>query len=256
VWPAIVDGRPSADVSVLIDVRDEGLLRGDGVYEVVRVYGRRPFVLPEHLARLERSCEHLRLQPDLGPLEQEICHVIEASPEGTFDLRVVITRGGRRIVLTEPLRHNGRHAAPGVRHVLTDSRPRRRQVVVVCGEHAGNAPRPGARVRRGAARVAGGVVLEAPTSSFFWVGDDGRLRTPPLSEHILDSITRRIVIELVGAVEERCTIGKARTAKELFLTSTTREVQPVKELDGVRLEAPGPVTGSAIEAFRPHVWRS
>jgi branched-chain amino acid aminotransferase len=85
-----------------------------------------------------------------------------------------------------------------------------------------------------------GRVLEAPTSSIFWV-IDGRLHTPPLSEHILASITRALVIELSGATERECTLDELLAADEAFLASTVREVQPVAELDHHRFPSDRPV---------------
>ncbi len=89
-----------------------------------------------------------------------------------------------------------------------------------------------------------GRVLEAPTSSIFWI-KDGELLTPPLDDHILASITRAIVIELTGAqssVPARSTIS--RGADEAFLASTIREVQSVAAIDELAFESIGPVTRS------------
>jgi branched-chain amino acid aminotransferase len=86
-----------------------------------------------------------------------------------------------------------------------------------------------------------GRVLEAPTSSIFWV-KDGDIATPPLSDHILASITRALVIELSGAQEQPCTLEELFDADEAFLTSTTREVQPVASIDDHTFTADSPVT--------------
>ena len=66
--------------------------------------------------------------------------------------------------------------------------------------------------------------------------------TPPLDEHILASITRRIVIEQAGAVEHSCALDELGAADEAFIASTTREVQAVSAIDEWTFEAPGPVT--------------
>jgi len=84
-------------------------------------------------------------------------------------------------------------------------------------------------------------VLEAPTSSIFWVKDDSVL-TPPLDEHILASITRRIVVEQAGVQERGCTLEQLLDADEVFLASTVREVQAVAAIDDRGFHAPGPVT--------------
>src|SRR5438309_3239640 len=92
-----------------------------------------------------------------------------------------------------------------------------------------------------------GRVLEAPTSSIFYVLDGGLL-TPPLDEHILASITRAIVIEVTGAQERSCTLEELLEADEAFLASTAREVQPVASIDGHPFDAPGPVTQRTADA--------
>ena len=71
-----------------------------------------------------------------------------------------------------------------------------------------------------------GRVLEGATSSFFWVRD-GVLRTPPLEDRIFESITRALLIEHAGAVEEPTTLDTLQGAEEAFLASSVREVQPV-----------------------------
>src|ERR1700756_149471 len=88
-----------------IPATDEGLLRGDGVFEVIRVYDGQPFAFEEHLARIERSAANLRLPIDLEAGRSEVHRLLAhagAGPEHE-SLRVVITRGGRRLMLTEPL---------------------------------------------------------------------------------------------------------------------------------------------------------
>jgi len=72
--------------------------------------------------------------------------------------------------------------------------------------------------------------------------------TPPLEEHILASITRRIVIEQSNAVERSCTLEEITAADEAFIASTTREVQAVSAIDGRTFEAPGPVTAGVATA--------
>ena len=103
MWLASVDGAISPVDEARIPVADDGLLRGDGGFEVVRVYGGAPFAWDEHLARLGRTCAGLRLQPDLDALRTEAEAVLAESGESDALLRLVVTRGGRRIAITEPL---------------------------------------------------------------------------------------------------------------------------------------------------------
>src|SRR3954470_11809709 len=104
---ACLDGALTPAEEATIPVVDEGFIRGDGVFEVVRVYDGRPYKLVEHLDRLERSAANLRLGWG-GPraaLEQEAGARLADRGGDQFDgaLRIVLTRGGRRLLLTEPV---------------------------------------------------------------------------------------------------------------------------------------------------------
>src|SRR6185436_8439484 len=94
-----------------------------------------------------------------------------------------------------------------------------------------------------------GRVLEAPTSSIFWVTTDGELVTPPLDEHILASITRERVLQACEVTERPGTTEDVLGAAEAFIASTTRDVQPVAAIEDRELE-PGPVTKTAAERVR------
>src|SRR3954463_9209160 len=98
-----IDGRGAPAEELTIPVTDEGLLRGDGVFEVIRVYDGTAFALTDHLDRLERSGANLRLPVVFrAELEAEIPELLEARGGAAFDgvLRIVITRGGHRLLLT------------------------------------------------------------------------------------------------------------------------------------------------------------
>ena len=103
---ACLDGSTAPAVKTTIPVTDEGFLRGDGAFEVVRVYDGQPFALEEHFDRMERSAANLRLP---GPFPREaykrdIPALLEARGGADFDgcLRLVLTREGRRMAITEP----------------------------------------------------------------------------------------------------------------------------------------------------------
>jgi branched-chain amino acid aminotransferase len=91
------------------------------------------------------------------------------------------------------------------------------------------------------------VVLEAPTSTIFWV-TAGELRTPSLEAGILDSITRRAVIDTIDAAEGEYHVDNLLDASEAFLASTVREIQPIAAIDD-KIFDPGPVTERARDAF-------
>jgi branched-chain amino acid aminotransferase len=98
-----------------------------------------------------------------------------------------------------------------------------------------------------------GRVLEAPTSSIFWADADGELCTPPLDEHILASITRDRLVRMLEVNERPVTSDELLGAREAFLASTTREVQPVSAIEDASLATPGERTSEAAVALRAQI---
>jgi branched-chain amino acid aminotransferase len=88
------------------------------------------------------------------------------------------------------------------------------------------------------------------TGTNVFVVSGGQLLTPPLSAGCLAGVTRALVIEWSGAVEQDLPLSALAEADEAFLTGTTRDVQPIRFVDGQALPAaPGPVTAKAAEVF-------
>jgi branched-chain amino acid aminotransferase len=235
---ASLDGKIAPSAETYVPATDEGLLRGDGAFEVVRVYDGRPFALADHIDRLERSAASLRLPT--GPraeLEAEVAELLEARGGTGFDgaLRIVLTRGGHRLLLTEPL-----HELPATARLGTVTySPNRVLDGVKSLSYAGNMLATRLAQERGFDEALlvtpHGRVLEAPTSTIFWVDGEGRLCTPPLDEHILASITRDRVMAVAEVEERPCTLDDLRAAREAFLASTTREVQPISAIEDIEL---------------------
>jgi branched-chain amino acid aminotransferase len=251
---ASVDGEIMPAAEATIPISDEGLIRGDGAFEVMRIYDGRPFALDEHLARLQRSGRNLRLPVDLEAVRADAYRLLAESGTGPdHDLvRVMITRGGRRLLFTEPLPETPEH----LRLKTITYAPTRILDGIKSLSYAGN------MLASRLAREDGydeallvtphGRVLEAPTSSVFWVEGD-RLLTPPLGDHILASITRGLIIEVTEAQEQSCPLDRLREAGEVFLASTTREVQPVVAVDESAYTASGPVSARTAEAVRERI---
>jgi branched-chain amino acid aminotransferase len=252
MWLASVNGAVSPVEEARIPITDEGLLRGDGGFEVLRVYGGRPFAVEDHLARLGRTCAGLRLDVDLDALRAEALAVVR-EPESL--LRLVVTRGGARIAIAEPLPPH-----PETARVATVTyAPTRVLNGLKTLSYAGNMLAGRLAKEQGADEALlvtpHGRVLEGPTWTFFWVAG-GRLHTPPLSDGILDSITRRRLLEECDVTEAPCTIDDVRAAEEAFIASSVREVLAIAAVDDIVLpHAPGPVTRAARDAFRQRVAR-
>ncbi len=253
---ACFDGRIAPAGETRIEVTDEGFLRGDGAFEVVRVYDGRPFALDEHLDRMERSAANLRIEavPRLE-LEEEAVQLLRERGGEDFDgcLRMVITRGGHRLLITEPVPPSADRPRLG----FVTYAPTRVLDGVKSLSYAGNMLCGRLARERGfdeALMVTPhGRVLEAPTASIFWVDAGGTLRTPPLDEHILASITRDRVMKVVDVQETAVTGDEIKQAREAFLASTTREVQPVGAIEDTELPAPGEMTDKAAAAVRAQI---
>ena len=251
---ASLDGEIMPAAEATIPATDEGLIRGGGAFEVIRVYDGQPFALEEHLARLERSAANLRLPLDVEAVRADANRLLAHAGVGPDHetLRVVLTRGGRRLLLTEPLAP----AQERVRLASITYAPTRILDGVKSLSYAGNMLASRIARERGFDEALlvtpHGRVLEAPTSSIFWVQGD-ELLTPPLDDHILASITRAHVIELTGASERACTLADLEAADEAFLASTTREVQPVAAVDEKQFEAVGAQTLAAAAALRARI---
>jgi branched-chain amino acid aminotransferase len=250
---AILDGAVIDAAQAQIPVTDDGLLRGDGVFEVIRLYDGRPFALGEHLARLARSAAGLRLPLDLDAVRRDVETLLEASEQADAALRVLVTRGGRRIGIIEaPLELPDTIALA----TITFS-PTRVLDGIKSLSYAGNMLASRLAREQGADEALlvtpHGRVLEGPTTSFFYVLD-GKLFTPPLEDRILDSITRRVLLEVTDAQDRITTRDDLALCSEAFLASSAREVHPVHAIDGAPIAAaPGPISADAAVRVREHI---
>ena len=246
---ASVDGEIAPTRESTVSLPDDGLYRGDGVFEVIRLYGGRPFALTEHLDRIERSAAAIELPVERETIERELEALIAEGGTEDGQLRIVLTRGGRRVLLTEELPPRG----ATVRLATVTYSPS----VILDGvkslSYAANMQATRIAIARGADEALlvrpDGSVLEAPTSAIFWVSASGALRTPSLEAGILESITRAHIVRELEVEEGQFDVDEIHAAGEAFLASTTREVQPVAAIDDHELEAPGERTREAQAAF-------
>jgi branched-chain amino acid aminotransferase len=274
-----IDGVLQPAREAKISVFDRGFLYGDSAFEVVRTYGRVPFRGREHLERLGRSCERLRmhLPVPVAELEARIARAIAASGQPECWLRIVVTRGVGPIgldlspalapsVLVFALalkapdeRVYSQGIAAGLVHTIR----------TVDGTKAAGAKTSNYLAsmlaldevkQRGCQEAiilgAEGEVVEGATSNVFAV-KGGALVTPPISSGILEGITRRTVMELAAQRSIACSEREMRpadlhSADEVFITSSIREVVPVTSVDGVRIGEgrPGPLSTLLLAAYR------
>jgi len=249
---ACIDGQLIPQAQAVIPVTDQGLLRGDGVFEVIRLYGGRPYALDAHLERLERSAAGLRLPLDSGAIRSDVTALLAARAREDVLVRMLVTRGGHRIVLIEPM--------PAIPPSLALEPVTYAPVRLLDGIKSLSY---GANML--ASRLAGeagaddallvtphGRVLECPTSSFFIVRE-GEVWTAPLSDHVLDSITRRVVLAVAAVREEPIELAALADAQEAFIASTPHEVSGVHRVGSHHYDAPGTRTSEIAALVRERI---
>ena len=263
---AWVNGRLLDDPGApAVTVRDHGFTVGDGVFEAVKVVDGQPFALTRHLARMARSTAGLGL-PELpaADVRTGIEAVLAAEHLPLGRLRITYTGGvgplgsGRgdhpptlavvadtlqpssptATVATVPWPRNERGALAGLKTTSYAE-----NVVALAYAH-----------ERGAgealfANLAGHLCEGAGSNVFYVVG--GELRTPTLGSGCLAGISRALLLEWYGGREVDAPIDVLDEADEIFLVSTTRDVQAVSRCDDRELETPGPVTAECRA-----VWQS
>lgn len=246
---ASINGEITPTEGAMVPLRDDGLYRGDGAFEVIKLYSGAPFALPEHIDRLSRSASSLELEFDVAALGREIDALLAEFGDGEGQLRLIVTRGGNRYAMTEPVPdYSGTAKVASVTYSPT---------VILNGvkslSYAANMQATRIARSQGADEAIfvapDGMILEAPTSTLFWVSGS-ELRTTSVEAGVLDSITRRRIVAELDVVEGSWPLDDLKGASEAFLASTAREIQAVSAVDGQDLpSAPGPHTERAAEAF-------
>ncbi len=262
VW---INGDLLAEEEARVSPFDHGLLTGDGVFETLRIYRGEPFAARRHLDRLALSAAGLRLAvPDADQLRKAMADVIAANRLSEGRLRMTLTGGpaplgSRRgdspptvIVAAGPM-----EPWPPVTDVVTVRWPRNHRSPVAglkTISYAENVIALDFAAEQGAgeaifANLSGDLCEGTGTNVFFAHG--GRLFTPTLRSGCLAGVTRALLLELVDVVEEDMPLAVLCDADEAFLASSTREVQPIRAVDGRTLRAaPGPLTQAAAQVFQ------
>ncbi|OFV86367.1 MAG: hypothetical protein A2V74_12620 [Acidobacteria bacterium RBG_16_70_10] len=266
-----------AQVSVL----DNGFAFGDSVYEVLRTYEGRPFEPGRHFRRLRASAA--RLGFDIPGADPELLDGVEAllqcAANAESYIRIIVSRGvgdcsynfdtveGPTVVMiVKPLpAYPERHYAEGIRVAAVSIRrnhPRALDPAIKSSNLLNNI----LAVREARARGAEepvllsheGFLAEGASTNVF-LARGGELRTPPLAAGILPGITREVVLELAAGLgvpvdQAPLHLEDLLSADEAFMTSTTREVVPVRQVDDTVIGAgrPGPVTRRLMDAFRTY----
>ena len=239
-----------------IAVLDHGFTVGDGVFEAIKVVDNVPFALTRHLDRLAFSAAGLGLpRPDDAQVRQAVKEVLEGQSYAYGRIRVTYTAG------ISPLGSGRDTKSPTLVVVVAEAQPypRATKAVVVpwprnhrgavaglkTTSYAENVVALAYAEARGAseavfANTAGNLCEGTGTNVFYVI--DGELRTPTLGSGCLAGVTRALLLEWYGGREIDEPIDVLASAEEVFLVSTTRDVQAVTRCDDRELPGPGPVT--------------
>jgi branched-chain amino acid aminotransferase len=279
-----VNGRVSDQEHAVISIFDHGFLYGEGVYETLRTYNGQPFLFERHMRRLRNSAGMLALSIPLtdAQIDERFRETMRTAglgdgPEREAYIRILVTRGIGEltydpaatptpsiIVIVKP------NVAPpaevferGVTVSLVGvvrNHPNTVNPLIKSNSLLNNALAMQEALRRGAfegvMRNYRGELAECTQSNLFVV-KKGAALTPPIDAGLLPGITREFLFE-VGA-ENGIPVREAvlkdadlLSADESFLTSTTREVVPIVQVDHHKIGAgvPGPITRALLDGFR------
>jgi len=274
-----VNGALVPKEQAVVSVFDHGLLYGDGVFEGIRVYGGKVFLLGEHVDRLYESALAIRLVIPISPAEMAAAveKTVAANKIGDGYVRLVVTRGagslgldirktshpqviviadtislypaelyekGMEIITASTIRNHPAALSPRIKSLNYLNN-------IMAKIEATDAGAPEAIMLNHKGDVA-----ECTGDNLFLV-KRGELLTPPLDAGVLDGITRRAVMRLAeqaGVTVREITLQRhdVYVAEECFLTGTAAEVIPVVGVDGRKIGSgkPGPVTQDLLKRFK------
>lgn len=247
---ALINGERMPLASATLSITDDGVARGDGAFETVGVWDGRAFRLDDHLQRLAGSLDAVALPPaDLELLKREA----ESLLDGVDDdgaLRIYVTASGTRMLTVGPppvrgeLRSLDPQVAPWIRPVDTYA-PAGSKTMSYLPNMAATR-----RAQRNGADDAllmslEGLVLEGPTFAVLWVAG-GQLFTPPTSLGIVDSISRRTVLDVaagagVSVIEEALPLDHLLAADEVMACSSVRPLLSLDRVAEQTFDGPAPV---------------
>jgi branched-chain amino acid aminotransferase len=264
-----------------VSVLDNGFAFGDSVYEVLRTYGGRAFEPSRHFHRLRSSAARLGFSVRASDTEllAQADALLARAGNGESYIRIIVSRGlgdcsynfdrvlGPTVVMIQkalppyPVWHyeeGVKVAAVGVRR----NHPRALDPAIKSSNLLNNILAVREAQSRGAEEPLllnhEGFLAEGASTNVF-LARGGTIFTPPLSAGILAGITREVVLELLPGLgipfrEEPLHLDDLLTADEAFVTSTTREVVPVRQVDETPVGSgrPGPLTRRVLEAFRAY----
>ncbi|WP_205304488.1 aminotransferase class IV [Nonomuraea montanisoli] len=263
--PVWVNGELIDPQRATVSVFDHGLMVGDGVFETVKIVHGRAFALTRHLDRLKLSAQRMDLpEPDVEAIADGVAKCLAVAPDWALGrIRITYTsgpgplgsdrgdQGTTAVVIVDEQK-----PFPVTANVTVVPWPRNERGAlagVKSTSYGDNAKALAyAKARGGGEAIFGNIAgdLCEGTGSNIFIVRGGRLLTPTLASGCLAGVTRALVLEWCGGEETDVPLSAVYEAEEAFLTSTTRDVQPIRLVDDTELPiAPGPITAKAMRVF-------
>jgi branched-chain amino acid aminotransferase len=275
-----VNGKITPADQAVVPVYDHGFVYGEGVYETMRTYNKVPFLYDRHIRRLRQSSDRILLDVPFddatlltwidqtvaaaGPMDEAYIRVLHTRGIGDLSYDLKATPAPTTVIIVKPFEaYPARVYNDGIRLALVDmlrNHPRSVNPIIKSNNLMNNALAMQAAYRSGAEEALmcnyRGELTECSQSNFFMVRG-GTVLTPRSEAGLLEGVTRAFLFELgrelgIHVREDTLTPKDLETADEMFITSTTRELSPVVNLDGraVGSGTPGPVTKRLTELYQ------
>lgn len=274
-----VNGLISDSKDAVVSVLDHGFLFGEGVYETVRTYKRKPFLLGRHLLRLRNSAYMINLLVPLS--DEQFSHRISETISQSqaieeLSIRIILTRGPGElsydptrcpdtsvVIIVQPLREiSSKTLNSGIEIAFSTfirNHPMAINPLIKSNNLLNNALAMQEALKQGLSetlmRNYKEQLVECAQSNFFIVRN-GEVITPPISAGLLEGVTRNLIFEIgvlagVPIREEVFFEADLDSAQEAFLTSTTREIIPVTRVGKHTIGNgnPGPTTRTLMDNF-------
>ena len=275
-----VNGTIAPADQAVVPVYDHGFVYGEGVYETLRTYNKVPFLYDRHMRRLRASAERLLLDVPYddatmltwieqtvaaaGPLDEAYIRILHTRGVGELNYDPKSTPAPTTVIIAKPFEAPApRVFNDGIRISLVDmlrNHPKSVNPIIKSNNLLNNALAMQMAYRSGAEEALmcnfRGELTECSQANFFMVRN-GVVLTPPSQAGLLEGVTRAFLFEIgreigIDVREETLHPNDLESADEMFITSTTRELSPVVNVDGrvVGTGKPGPITQQLLARYQ------
>jgi len=273
-----IDGKFYEKENAKISVFDHGFLYGDGVFEGIRAYNGKIFMIDEHIERIFASAQYIKLQIPMTreEMKEALYKTLEANALKDAYIRLVVSRGvgdlgldPRKcpkpsviIIATYWGAMYGDLYSKGIKVITASTRRIPPQCLDVKAKTLNYLNNILAKIETFDVQADEALILDVDgfvsegTGDNIFVISGGKILTPSMDSSILSGITRNVVVEIakklnIEVVERRLTLLEVYNADECFMTGTAAEIVPIREVDGRKIKnCPGEITMKLIDEFK------